>query len=337
MLPFMSRTVIAVDIGGTNARFALARIVGAGDEALRLDHLHRYRVADHPGLESAWQAFARDVGTALPDMAAVAVAGPVDRVPIRLTNSPWVVDPTRLKAALGLRQLVLVNDFAAIAHGVTALPPNRLRRLFGPSVARTEEGVLTVLGPGTGLGVAMVVQEGEGGPHILSTEGGHIGFAAADAEEDRLLAALRRRFGRVSAERIVSGPGLAALCAVQTPQNPKGANEDDADLWRQALTRQDSRPRAALRRLILGYGAVAGDLALAHGAAAVVLAGGLTGRMIDDPLFAGFQARFLDKGRHRALLERVPVFYADHPELGVFGAAVAGLAARPLADGSGPG
>ena len=320
----MMRTLLAVDIGGTNVRFAFATEEGGGGVSLR--DMRRYPAAGYPGLAEALGAFVRDVGRPLPDIAAIALAGPAESPPFRLTNSGWVLDSASLRAAFGFRRLMFLNDFAAMAHGVAALPPERLRRLFGQGEALPACGAITVVGPGTGLGVGLV-SRGPGGGRVIPTEGGHIGFAPVDAAEDRLLAALRARFGRVSAERLVSGPGLAAIWAALAPAEARAAEpETDAGLWRQALAGEKAGVRAALRQLIRSYGAVAGDLALAHGAAAVVLAGGLTGRMVDDPLFVAFRARFCDKGRHRARMEGLPVFYADYPELGLFGVAVAGLA-----------
>lgn len=320
----MERTLLAADIGGTHARFALATATDGG--APRLRAMRRYAVAEYPGPGAALAAYADAVGHPLPDRAALALAGPVEAAPIRLSNGGWVLDPASLSATFGFRRLTLLNDFAAMAHGVAALPPERLRRLFGHGAGLPARGAITVVGPGTGLGVGLV-SLGPDGARVLATEGGHVGFAPVDAEDDRLLAALRARFGRVSAERLVSGPGLGTIAAALAPAEGRADEvENDALLWRQALSGEKAGARAALRQLIRAYGAVAGDLALAHGAAAVVLAGALTGRMVDDPLFAAFGARFSAKGRHSARMERLPVFYADYPELGLFGAAVAGVA-----------
>lgn len=320
----MSHEIIAVDIGGTNARFCRARIGKGG--APQLGAIRKYKVADHPTLADAWRHFARDEAAALPDEAVVALAGPVASTPVKLTNSPWIVDPVALKRELALDQLVLVNDFEAMAHGVMALPRGQLTHLFGPDDGLPGRGTVSIVGPGTGLGVGLA-SCGPAGVHILPTEGGHLGFAPTDEADDRLLARLRQRFGRVSVERVVSGPGLghihAALAAMagQAVDTP-----EDAALWQAALEGRDALAVAALTRLCKSYGAVSGDIALAHGAAAVVLAGGLTGRMKDHPAFGLFQEEFLAKGRHRRIMEALPVYHADHPEPGLFGAAAAGVA-----------
>lgn len=316
--------IVAVDIGGTNARFARAHVTPG--ETPVLSDIRKYKVADYPGLTDAWRRFGEDEGGPLPDRAAIALAAPTAHSPIKLTNSHWIVDPDELKAALGLRQVMLVNDFEAIAHGVTMLPPEHLCHLFGPDGGLPHRGVVTVVGPGTGLGVAIVSMDA-GGARILPTEGGHMDFAPVDEPDDRMLDRLRERHGHVSVERVVSGPGLNRIYqALAANARQPAAPIDDGDLWRAALSGESPRAADALDRLCMCYGAVAGDLALAHGAACVVLAGSLTGRMRHHPGFARFHERLLLKGRYRDYMAEIPVLYADHPELGLFGAAVAGSA-----------
>jgi len=316
--------IVAVDIGGTNARFCRARF--GGGERPALGAIRKYKVADYPSLAGCWRQFQADEGSALPDKAAIAVAAPTNRHPIKLTNSHWVIDPDALMRELPLDRIKLVNDFEAIAHGVTALPPENLGHLFGPERDLPRDGTITVLGPGTGLGVCIIAMEG-GKPHILATEGGHMDFAASDSVEDGLLQELRKRFDHVSVERIVSGPGLNLLyqsLAVMAGRDVPSIS--DGDLWQAALSGNDGLATEALERLCLCYGAAAGDLALAQGAKAVVLAGSLTQRMRETALFDQFYARFVAKGRYVDFMSDLPVFFADHPEFGLYGAAVAGAA-----------
>lgn len=324
----MTQELIAVDLGGTNVRFCRAHIENRRPAGL--SDIRKYKVADFSGLAEAWRRFAQDEGNSLPDEASVAIAGPVPaHGPVKMTNTSWVVDRDALKAELSLSRLTLVNDFEAIAHGVATLPPERLEHLFGPDTGLPDDGVVTVIGPGTGLGVAMAVLDHHG-RRILPTEGGHVGYASFDAEEDLLLHELRARFGRVSVERVVSGPGLNAIYAAlaqieeRTPETLS-----DADLWARALQEsdhQDSLAGHALAQFCKSYGAAAGDLSLAHLSKAVVLAGGLTARMKGHPAFSAFHERFIAKGRYRELMSGLPVYYADHPEIGLFGAAAAGVA-----------
>lgn len=320
----MSHEIIAVDIGGTNARFCRARISKGGTP--QLGAIRKYKVEDHPTLADAWRHFAQDEADALPDEAVVALAAPVTTPPIKLTNSPWIVDPVGLKRDLALDQLILVNDFEAMAHGIMALPRDHLTHLFGPDSGLPLSGATSIVGPGTGLGVGLASRM-EGGTRILPTEGGHMSFAPVDEDDDLLLSQLRKRFGRVSVERVVSGRGLGYIHTALAELAASGeTTPEDAVLWQAALDGQQPLAREALSRLCMSYGAVTGDLALAHGAGAVVLAGGLTGRMKEAPEFKGFYERFLAKGRHRRIMETLPIYHADHPEPGLFGAAAAGAA-----------
>ncbi len=314
--------IVAADIGGTNARFARARLDAAGIPTLGT--VRKYKVADHPSLVACWRAFADDEGGALPDRAAIAFAAPIAREVIKLTNSSWVIRPATLAQDLGIASVRLVNDFEAVAHAVARLPQDNLELLFGPDEPFPANGAVTIVGPGTGLGVALIAFD-EGRPHIMATEGGHMDFAPLDPLEGQILAALRQDYLRVSAERIVSGPGLNNLykALASISQEPVRLMSD-AELWQEALDTAAGPARVALERLCLAYGSVAGDVALAHGPHHVVLAGGLTQRM--RPFLveqSGFHDRFTAKGRYEALMRTIPIRLATHPEIGLFGAAAA--------------
>lgn len=319
------KEIIAVDVGGTHARFARATIDGGG--VPQLGKVRKYKVADHVSLAHSWTAFAqdeeRDGACDLPKSACIAFATAVGRDVIKLTNSSWVIRPATLGNELGLDQLRVINDFEAVAHAVSKLPDRNLELLFGEGRPFPADGAVTVLGPGTGLGVGMIAYD-NGVPHIVATEGGHVDFAPLDALEMRILEHLRQKFVRVSTERIVSGPGLNNLYQALAVQNQeKIALLSDAELWAAALEGSIPLARAALERLSLSYGSVAGDLALAHGPHAVVLAGGLTQRMRSHLLASGFHARFKAKGRFESLMASIPIRLAVHEEIGLFGAAAA--------------
>lgn len=319
------KDIIAVDVGGTNARFARATLNESGVPVL--GKVRKYKVADHVSLADSWAAFARDEAAdgagALPRSACIAFATAIGGEVIKLTNSSWIIRPATLAGELGLDHLRLINDFEAVAHAVSKLPPDNLELLFGEDRPFPRDGAVTVLGPGTGLGVGMIAYD-EGVPHVMATEGGHLDFAPLDAVETRLLDHLRAKFVRVSTERIVSGPGLNTIyqgLAVQ--KRAKVALMSDADLWAAALDGSVPLARAALDRLCLSYGSMAGDLALAQGPHAVVLAGGLTQRMRDHLVASGFHARFTAKGRFQSLMASIPIRLAVHEEIGLFGAAAA--------------
>ncbi len=313
--------IIAADIGGTNARFARASLDASGVPSLGA--VRKYKVADFPSLQSCWAAFARDEGGALPRAASIAFATAIGGDVIKLTNSSWIIRPHRLGDELGLDQLRLVNDFEAVGHAVSKLPQENFQLLFGPDKPFPHDGAVTILGPGTGLGVGMIAYD-DGVPHIMATEGGHIDYAPLDAIESRVADYLRDKFLRVSTERIISGPGLNNLYkALATIGHERIELMSDADLWKSAIAGTDSFARTALDRFCLIYGSVAGDLALAQGPHSVVLAGGLTQRIKDVLLDSGFHNRFTAKGRFQSLMAQVPVRLAMHDEIGLFGAAAA--------------
>lgn len=313
--------ITAADIGGTNARFAIATFDEGGIPMLGT--VRKYKVEDYPSLQACWAAFARDEPEPLPRAGSIAFATAIGREVIKLTNSNWVIRPDTLENDLHLDTVKLVNDFEAVAHAVSKLPPENLDLLLGPDAPLPRNGSVTILGPGTGLGVAMIAFV-DGTPHVVATEGGHLDFAPLDVLEGRIVEYLRDKFLRVSMERIVSGPGLNNLYkAMATIGHERVQLMNDAELWQAALDNDDAFARATLERFCLCYGAVAGDLALAHGAKTVVLAGGLTQRMKDMLPLSGFHTRFTAKGRFQGLMEQIPVRLAVHDEIGLFGAAAA--------------
>ena len=313
--------IAVADIGGTHARFALAE-VGAG-RVHTLGAPVTFKTAEHAGLESAWGAFAAHLGRSLPRHAAIAVAAPVDGDTITMTNSPWVLRPARIAAQLGLDALTLLNDFGAVGHAVAQLDASQFTPICGPDVALPESGVVTIVGPGTGLGVAQLLRR-NGQVQIIQTEGGHIDFAPLDSIEDAILAAMRGHYRRVSIERLVSGPGLAAIYAALAGIEGRAVpNRDGHQLWAAAMAGGDALATAALDRFCRIFGAVAGDLALAHGASAVVLAGGVGLRLAQYLPQSGFAERFASKGRYQARMAALPVKLVIHPQPGLFGAAAA--------------
>jgi glucokinase len=310
--------IVAADIGGTHARFALADL--AEGERPRLGPMRRYRTRDHEGLASAWRAFAGDAGEALPKAASFGVAGPVGGDVVRFMNSPWTIDRRTLAAELGLERFTLLNDYGAVAHAVSVLGPDALEAIGGPGGPLPEEGVATVMGPGTGLGVAMLVRR-RGRIEVIETESAHIGFAPLNADEQAISEDLAGRYGRASVERVVSGPGLIDLY-----RHFGGGEWDVGDaggLWSAAIQGEDDIAAQALDQFVKCFGSAAGDIALAHGANAVVITGGLANRLADrlrSPLFRG---RFIAKGRYRERMEGVRVRLATIEEPGLLGAAVA--------------
>jgi glucokinase len=308
------RQLVAIDLGGTNIRFAIAEI--AGGRVTGLGEPVTLQSAEFNDLPAAWAEYERQSVVALPPAAALSVAGPVVDGQVQLTNLPWRLDRTALQHDLGLDAVVLVNDFEAVGHAVAQLGPGDFSPLCGPDEPLPSSGVISIIGPGPGLGVAQLWRD-EGDYCVVATEGGHIGFAPTDAFEDALLARLRAHLGRVSVERVVAGPGISDIYAALGG----GPATEDIAIW----TGDDPLALQAVDRFCMALGSVAGDLALAHGARGVVIGGGIGQRLRDILPASGFAARFVAKGRFRDELDKLPVKIITHPQPGLFGAAAAFL------------
>ena len=315
--------LVAADIGGTHARFALARLDGGGI-VVALDEPVVMRCAEHASLQLAWESFGTTLGRKLPRAAAIAVAAPVVGDELKLTNNPWVIRPGQVNEKLGLDAHVLVNDFEAVAYAVGACGPDQFRHICGPDVPLPDTGTISVLGPGTGLGVGLLVKRGGPDWQVLPTEGSHGDFSPVDALEDAILAHFRKRFGRVSAERVISGPGLADIHAALAALEDQAIQPMDVKtLWTLAMSGEDSLATAALDRFCLALGSFAGNMALAHGAGGVVIGGGVGARLADHLPKSGFAGRFAAKGRFETLMRSLPVKLITHKQPGLFGAAAA--------------
>ena len=317
----MSEQIVTVDIGGTHARFAIAEIEGG--RVVSLGEATTLHTRDHASFQTAWQDFERQQGGALPRAVAIAIAGPTRGDIIRFTNNPWIIRPALVNEKLNVDRNILVNDFEAVGHAVAQADARYFERLAGPDEPLPKTGTITVIGPGTGLGVAHVWRDGSQ-YRVQATEGGHIDFAPLDSIEDAILARLRKRHRRVSIERIVSGPGIVdiyeTLAALEGRAIPR---LDDKAIWTNAMEGGDSLAAAAVDRFCLSLGSVAGDLALAQGASGVVIAGGLGLRIRDSLVRSGFPERFIEKGRFEGFMSALPVKLITHPQPGLFGAAAA--------------
>jgi glucokinase len=315
------RQIAVADVGGTHARFALAQIDGG--RVVELGEPVTLKTAEHGSFQLAWQEFGRREGVDLPQEMAMAFAGPVGGELLKLTNNPWVIRPSLIKERLGVDRYTIVNDFGAVAYAVATLGDDDFRHVCGPERPLPDEGMISIVGPGTGLGVAALLRKPDH-YEVIETEGGHVDFAPLDSLEDRILAELRRSFRRVSVERIASGRGLWNLYeALGTLEGQQLKFRDDKQLWEAALDGSDSLANAALDRLCLTLGAVAGDMALAQGAAGVVIAGGVGLRIADYLPQSGFRDRFIAKGRFERRMDEMPVKLITHPQPGLYGAAAA--------------
>jgi glucokinase len=316
----MKKVAVAA-VGGTHARFALANVEGG--KVVSLGEPVTLKTAEHGSFQLAWEEFGRRAGIDLPKNLAIAFAGPVGGEVLKLTNNPWVIRPALIKERLGVDDYVIVNDFGAVGYAVATLGDEHFEHLCGPKRSLPDEGVISIVGPGTGLGVAALLRKPDR-YEVIETEGGHVDFAPLDSLEDRILGQLRRHFRRISVERVASGQGLWNLYeALGALEGRDLTFHNEKDLWAAALAGTDSLANAALDRLCLTLGAVAGDMALAQGASAVVIAGGVGFRLKDYLPKSGFQDRFIAKGRFERRMDEMPVKLITHPQPGLIGAAAA--------------
>lgn len=321
--------VLLADIGGTNARFALADVTAASP--LLIDSVRVYEVNDFASLPDAAARYLQDIsaeaGDAQIERAVIAVAGRIDGDEARITNFPWVISIPRTCEALNLQSMRLINDFTAQSMAVLALQPQDVIAIGGTPwpANRGERGndrTFAVIGPGTGLGVGGLLIRGRK-PYPLATEGGHVDFAPGTPEEIAILQQLSQEFGRVSIERLISGMGLVnihrALSRIVNvdpgPMEPRDVTE--------GAKRGDPRCMRAVDVFCSVFGGAAGDLVLTLGAwDGVFLAGGLVPKLIDTLQHSGFRARFEHKGRFSPTMASIPTLAVMHPQPGLLGAAV---------------
>lgn len=302
--------ILVGDIGGTKTLLGLAQ----GDE-LVLDR--RYANADFQNFAAVLAAFLADTQAAPSAIAGgcLAVAGPVadDGRSARLTNLPWTIDKGELSKGFGLPALLLANDFAAAALGAVTAPASQLVSLQAGEADATAPRL--VVGAGTGLGMAIVLPE-HGAWRIVAGEGGHVAFAPADERQMALWTFLHARHGRVTWERVVSGPGLTAINELVA-----GIRLSPEQIADRALADPTGAERRSLDMFLAAYGAFAGDMALAClTRGGVFLAGGIAAKLLPLLPHSGFLAAFKAKAEHTTIAARMPIHVATDPLLGLRGA-----------------
>jgi len=318
--------LLAGDIGGTKTWLCLAEVRG---DAVRLIARGRFPSRAYDRFEAVLDEFlARHPGPVT--AAGFGVAGPVRDGVCRTTNLPWVLEAEALSRRLNGAPVDLFNDLEAAAHGILELPPDRFAPL-NPGGRVREDAHRAVIAAGTGLGEALLIHA-ESGTTVVATEGGHCDFAPRDAREDALLAWLRRLYpDHVSCERVVSGPGLAAIYRFLAETEPERADarvgaamaEGDAAavVSRGALERGDPLCLEALRWFASLYGAEAGNLALKSLAlGGIYIAGGIAPKILPVLREGHFLAGFTAKGRYRDLLAGVALQVVMFPEVVLLGA-----------------
>ena len=310
-------TVLVGDIGGTNARFAIARPTGAGYESEQV-----LLCDDFVSAESAIQHYLEEISAPPVRSACLAVAGPVAAGSASLTNNRWLFDEASLRAALSCERVKLLNDFEAAALGMAELGPDDLTPVGQaglPDLTQTEF-VTAVVGPGTGFGAATLIKR-DGRLTSLSGEAGHIGFAPENPLQVELLAGLANEFGRVSDERLVSGSGLVNIYQFLAARSQTASERfEAAAIFSRVETDQIAQQSVALFFELLGQ--VAGNFVLATGSFdGLFIAGGIVQRYPELLHSSAFRAGFENKGRHRGLMQAVPTVLVHHPLPGLLGAA----------------
>jgi glucokinase len=299
---------LIADIGGTHARFALVDADGRAGEAMVM------RCADYAGPAEAAKAFLGVHGGVQPHRAAFAVASPITGDVIDLTNSAWHFSIEAVRSDLGLQRFDVINDFTAVALSVRHLGTEHVVKVGGG--AAVSDSPIAVLGPGTGLGVSALVPDRDGRWTALATEGGHVSMTAVNAQEDAVLEWLRQRFGHVSAERVLSGPGMVNLYeAVSALRGRPAAYSTPDAISQRGLDGSCPLCRETLDMFFAMLGTVAGNLALSLGArGGVFIAGGILPRMQAAFAQSGFRRRFEDKGRFQDYLAPIPTHLVIHPQ-----------------------
>jgi glucokinase len=316
----MTEHVLLADVGGTNVRFAVLADGAIGT----IEHI---RVADHPRFEDALVAHFKTHSSQVSIREAIfAVAGVVEGGRCVMTNSPWVIDAGELRTRFGFSDVRLLNDFEAVAWSLPELGREDLRQIGG---GEPKPGALKLaLGPGTGLGVAAYVPARGG--LVLGTEGGHASLPGGSAREDAVISALRRKFGHVSIERVLSGPGLvnlyqaiAALDGIAVPER------SSHDIREAAIAGTCAVSHAALELFCAWLGEVTGNFALSLGAqGGVYIGGGFVPKMRDELLHSQFRARFDGKGRMSDYVKAIPVYLIGHDDPAFIGLRALAMKAR---------
>jgi glucokinase len=261
----------------------------------------------------------------VPNAIALAVAGPVTAGIVDLTNRAWRISEQDLRD-FGFRHVLLVNDFAALAFSVPTLTPEDMHTL-GPDIPGLAGEPISILGAGTGFGASCLARF-HGRTVPIATEGGHSSFAPSDDREAAILKVLMRRFGRVSIERVLSGPGIENLHGALTEIAGRGGMSlKAADIIARSAEDQDCRETADIFCGI--YGAVAGDFALAHGArGGVFLAGGIAQKIEKILVASKFRDRFEAKGRLSRYVKAIPTRLILSEDTTYLGTAAASLEFR---------
>lgn len=319
------RCLLIGDIGGTNARFALATPDRPGFHGVV-----ELQCADFASADDAISHYLAVSKAKTPDAVCLAAAGPVVNDTVKITNNHWDISAAETRADFGIDAVRLINDFAAIAYSIPLLTETEVRSI-GPKSAHSlhaDHFDVAILGPGTGLGVAGLCRRGETLVPITG-EGGHVGFAPETALQLEILRVLRDQFDRVSAERVIAGSGLVNIHgALRVIRGESGTKMTAAEIFAERAPGNVAEEAVDVFFELLGQ--VAGDVALTLGAVdGVYIAGGIAKRYPDLLESSGFRSAFEGKGRRRGLMEGIPTRLITYDQPGLLGAAYCVLELSP--------
>ncbi|WP_338884517.1 glucokinase [Xenorhabdus sp. TH1] len=309
----MTTYALVGDIGGTNARLALCDV-----DTGQLSAVEFYPCAHYESLEIVIRQYLKQQNCAV-KYGSIAIACPVTDDVISMTNHSWRFSVSQMKASLGWERFEVINDFTAVSLAIPVLGAGDVIQIGGkqPQTKRP----IAVYGAGTGLGVAHLVHTGSQWMS-LPGEGGHVEFAPDSAEEDHMLRVLREEYGHVSAERVLSGPGLVNIYRSLMKLNGQVAEDlTPRDVSDRALNGNCSICKQALELFCTALGRFGGNLALNMGAfGGVYIAGGIVPRFFDFFQKSGFRQGFENKGRFTDYLKDIPVYLITHDNPGLLGA-----------------
>ena len=312
-------SALIADIGGTNARFALTF-----GESLEAQQIINLAVDDFTNIDLAIKSYLEQAGVVMPPRVCIAIACPTHNDRISMTNNGWVFSKSALQSGLGIKQLDVINDYAAMALAAPNLTDaDRIKVGTGEPLPNFP---VAVLGPGTGLGVAGLAHyQGHATPIV--TEGGHVDFAPTNEQEIEILRFLLKKHEHVSAERLLSGMGLENIYqALAQMRGEKVELLKPAQISALAFDSRDELALATLDQFCAILGSVAGNTALTYGAqGGVFITGGIIPRMLEFFAQSSFRQRFEAKGRFVEYMQSIPTYVVTHKQPGLLGAAAAAL------------
>lgn len=306
--PAAAEPRLLADIGATYARFCVETTPGQFEHVVVLD------CADYPGFAEVVQAYLDTLEGRPPRHAAIAMANPVEGDAVRMTNRDWAFSIEEVRQRLGLQTCLVVNNFTALAMALPGIDASQRVRVGGGEPQ--PDGVIALLGPGTGLGVSGLIPAGDRWS-TLATEGGHVSFAPNDERELKVLQFMWRTMSHVSAERLVSGPGIELIYQALTAGTPQASQQlTTAEIVRRAIARSCPWCIEVVDCFCAMLGTVASNLVLTLGATGgLYIGGGIVPRLGELFERSPFRTRFESKGRFGPWLARVPTYVltAENP------------------------